>query len=173
MKLRSSNIIMMISVAVSAMILGIESAKAASLDGSLVNLVVCKSPGKAVADAASANTGASISGSGKKSATFGKAVRTLRVYESKSGPESGCLATYSKTNVEKTVGSSRQTKQCHSILEGIRKNLESSNWSCKQATDPSVVKSTVAAISDTSVDNVMDETDELERELNKPDSTVR
>jgi hypothetical protein len=162
---------MMIAVAVSAMIVGIESAKAANLDGSLVNLVVCKSPGKAVADAA--NAGSANSGAGKKSATFGKAVRTLRVYEGKSGPESGCLATYSKTNVEKTVGSSRQTKQCHSILEGIRKNLESSNWSCKQATDPSVVKSTVAAISDTSVDSVSGESDDLENELNKPDSTVR
>lgn len=171
MMLRSSNIIIVISFAVSAIVVGFQSAKAASLDGSLVNLVVCKSPGKAVSD--SGNAGSSNSGNGKKSATFGKAVRTLRVYESKSGPESGCLATYSKTNVEKTVGSSRQTKQCHSILEGIRKNLESSNWSCKKATDPSVVKSTVAAISDTSVDIVSGESDDLESELNKPESTVR
>lgn len=164
MKLRISNIIAVITVMATVVFVGFDSVKAASLDGSLVNLVVCKSPGKAASDAAAP---------GKKSATFGKAVRTLRIYEGKSGPESGCLATYSKTNVEKTVGSSRQTKQCHSILEGIRKNLESSNWSCKQANDPSVVKSTVAAISDTSVDGVSGESDDLENELNKPDSTVR
>lgn len=142
------------------------AALGASLDGSLVNLVVCKSPGKVPTAAASAG--------GKKSASTGKAVRTLRVYESKPGSETGCLATYSKTNVEKTVGSSRQTKQCQSILDGIRKNLESSNWSCKQAMDPSVVRSLVAASSDVSVDVSSNDSDDLEKELNKPDSaTVR
>jgi hypothetical protein len=171
MKLHGSNFITLVAIAVTVMLVGDSAARAASLDGSLVNLVVCKSPGKTVSD--SSVTSAFTSGSAKKSATFGKAVRTLRVYESKSGPESGCLATYSKTNVEKTVGSSRQTKQCHSILEGIRKNLESSNWSCKQAMDPSVVKSTLAAVSDTSVDSVSGDSDDLENELNNPDSTVR
>lgn len=148
--------------------LSASTSQGATLDGSLVNLVVCKSPGKAVAGATDA---ASIAG-GKKSASAGKAVRTLRVYETKTGAEGGCLATYSKTNVEKTVGSSRLTKQCQSILDGIRKNLESSNWSCKQAMDPSVVKSTVAAVSDTSVDSSASDSDDLEKELNKPEATT-
>lgn len=143
------------------------TSQGATLDGSLVNLVVCKSPGKA----ASGSADVAFMAGGKKTASAGKAVRTLRVYENKSGAE-GCLATYSKTNVEKTVGSSRQTKQCQSILEGIRKNLESSNWSCKQAMDPSVVKSTVAAVSDTSVDSSANEPDDLEKELNRPDATT-
>lgn len=163
MKLRGSKLKAAVLLAIAAISAG-AIAQAASLDGSLVNLVVCKSPGKTVAEAV---------GGGKKSASFGKAVRTLRVYESKAGSESGCLATYSKTNVEKTVGSSRQTRQCQSILDGIRKNLESSNWSCKQAMDPSVVKSTLAAVSDSSVDNSSDDSDDLEKELNKPETTVR
>lgn len=138
----------------------------ASLNGSLVDLVVCKSPGKATSDVAV--IGAS------KSPSAGKAVRTLRVYETKSGEESGCLATYSKTNVEKTVGTSRQTKQCQTILEGIRKNLEASKWACKQAASPSVVKSALAANSDVTVDAQASEADDLEKELNKPEaSTVR
>lgn len=133
----------------------------ARLDGSLVNLVVCKSPGKVPATVV-------VGSSGSKSASVGKAVRTLRVYESKSGGEPSCLATYSKMNIEKTVGSSRQTKQCQSIMNGIRKNLESSSWSCKQAMDPSVVKSLVAAVSDVSVDSAANDSDDLEKELNKP-----
>ncbi len=148
--------------AISAMVF--DSAQAANLDGSLVDLVVCKSPSKATSDLAI--------GGGPKSPSAGKAVRTLRVYETKAGAETGCLATYSKTNIEKTVGSSRQTKQCQNILQGIRKNLVASNWSCKQASSPSVVKSTLAANSDTSIDSSIAEPDELEKELNKPESTA-
>lgn len=168
MKLHGSGILAVLVVCLTAVIVSTPSVRAASLDGSLVNLVICKSPGKAVLDAS-----VSSSNNNKKSSSVGKAVRTLRVYESKAGPESGCLATYSKTNVEKTVGSSRQTRQCQSILNGIRKNLESSNWSCKQAMDPSVVKSTVAALADNSIDSVSSESDDLEKELYKPETTVR
>lgn len=75
----------------------------------------------------------------------GKTVRTLRVYES---PEFGCRATYSKTNVEKVVGASRQASQCGSILDGIRKNLEASSWSCRRAGSASVIQSAEAKLSE-------------------------
>lgn len=85
------------------------------------DFVVCKSPGSA----------------GKP----GKTVRTLRVYES---PEFGCRATYSKINIEKIVGASRSSSQCGGILEGIKKNLEASSWSCKRASTAGMLQSSQA-----------------------------
>ena len=102
--------------------------------------VICKSPGK-IADAPSG-----------KSASAGKAVRTLRLYnavktEGSEGAD-GCRATYSKTNVEQTVGTSRQIQTCQSILSGIQKNLEASSWSCRKVGSMAVLKSSAAASSE-------------------------
>lgn len=104
------------------------------------DVIICKSPGK-------------IDAAAGKSASAGKAVRTLRVYETKEKAESGesldgCRATYSKTNVEQTVGTSRQIQQCQSILFGIQKNLEASNWSCRRAGSMAVLKSAAAETSE-------------------------
>lgn len=119
---------------------------AAAPEGELVSMVVCKSPGKL----------SSSQGSGK-------AVRTLRMY-SQNG-EAGCVATYSKTNIEKTVGTSRMPGQCQSILEGIRKNLESSQWACKQAVSAKILKSALAAETEKALRESESEAD-LEKELN-------
>jgi len=122
------------------------SAWAAAPAGELVNMVVCKSPGKVAA------------GTG-----VGKAVRMLRMYTQDG--DTGCVATYSKTNVERTVGTSRAPGQCQSILEGIRKNLEASHWACKSAASPKVLKSTQAAELDKSLRDSEAES-ALEKELN-------
>lgn len=119
---------------------------AATPEGELVNMVVCKSPGKVAVGSEA-----------------GKAVRMLRMYAQDG--DTGCVATYSKTNVERTVGTSRVSGQCQSILEGIRKNLEASNWACKSAASPKVLKSIQAA----ELDKALRESDAeaaLEKELN-------
>ena len=67
-----------------------------------------------------------------------KGVRTLRVYE---GDDQTCKATYSKTELEQTVGLNRSNKQCDSILAGIQKTLEESNWNCKKMKSVSVLES--------------------------------
>lgn len=98
--------------------------------------VICKSPGR-VAE-----------GSG----AAGKAVRTLRVYETKKtdAPDSsdGCRATYSKTNNEQVVGTSRQIQTCQTILSGIQKNLEASNWNCRRVGAMGILKSKAAVSSE-------------------------
>ena len=112
----------------------------AETEGRVQEVVICKSPGKS-ADAV---------GGGKSA---GKSVRTLRVYETKEKTETGesadgCRATYSKTNVEQTVGTSRQIGQCQTILMGIQKNLEASKWSCRKAGSMAVLKSSAAETSE-------------------------
>lgn len=134
------------SLAVLAVLGVTSSANAVSPDGELVNMVVCKSPGRVAA------------GSG-----VGKAVRMLRMYTQDG--DTGCVATYSKTNVERTVGTSRVPGQCQSILEGIRKNLEASQWACKNATSPKVLRSAQAAELDKSLRESASEA-ALEKELN-------
>lgn len=114
----------------------------AQTESRVQEIVICKSPGKVET---SSLTGKSV----------GKSVRTLRVYETKDKSESGeavegCRATYSKTNGEQTVGSSRQIQQCQSILRGIQKNLEASHWTCRRAGPMAVLKSTAAATSEAS-----------------------
>lgn len=132
-----------ISVAMISMIFA--GAAFAQSSGRVQDVVICKSPGK-IADAVSGKP--VVAGS-----SAGRAVRTLRVYETKEKNESGestegCRATYSKTNVEQTVGTSRQVQQCQSILAGIRKNLEASNWSCRSAGTMAVLKSSAAESSE-------------------------
>ena len=100
------------------------------------DLIICKSPGRIDEARAAASTGASV----------GKAVRMLRVYKTKDVATDGttmegCRATYSKTNVEQTVGSSRQRQQCRNIIEGIQKNLEASNWKCRSVETANTLKS--------------------------------
>lgn len=78
-----------------------------------------------------------------------KSVRTLRVYETNEKNENGenaegCRATYTKSGDEQTVGTSRQVQQCQTILSGIRKNLEASNWTCRQVGTMATLKSTAA-----------------------------
>ncbi|CAN5404601.1 hypothetical protein BH10BDE1_BH10BDE1_30510 [soil metagenome] len=113
----------------------------AETSGSVQDLIICKSPGK-LADA--------VVG---KSVTAGRSVRTLRVYETREKSESGestegCRATYSKTGVEQTVGTSRQLQHCQSILSGIQKNLEASKWSCRHVGMVAVLKTNAAESSE-------------------------
>lgn len=93
--------------------------------GHLIQLTVCKSPGVV------------IHGEAK-----GKAVRLLRMYEQKG--ENPCLATYSKSNVEKMVGVSRYPRGCQGYLDGIRKNLEASHWECRNSEKPNILMSAKA-----------------------------
>ena len=58
-----------------------------------------------------------------------KNVRTLRSDKTSDG---GCRAVYTKQGVDQVVGSSMHIGGCESILEGIRKTLESSVWKCKE-----------------------------------------
>ena len=107
------------------------------------DIVICKSPAKEAAPG--------------KTSTAGRAVRTLRIYETKEKNANGetadgCRATYTKTNVEQTVGTSRQLQQCQSILNGIQKNLEASNWSCRRAGPMAVLRSSAAEASEAMVD---------------------
>jgi hypothetical protein len=117
----------------------------AAPEGELVSMVICKSPGIVSSSQAS-----------------GKAVRTLRLYSQ--GEETGCVATYSKTNIERTVGSSRIAGQCRSILEGIQKNLESSQWACKHAASAKIMKSKLAAENEKALREAESES-QLEKEL--------
>lgn len=93
--------------------------------GNLVQLTVCKSPGVVT------------NGEAK-----GKAVRLLRMYEQKG--ENPCLATYSKSNVEKMVGVSRYPRGCQGYIDGIRKNLEASHWECRNSEKPNILMSAKA-----------------------------
>ena len=114
----------------------------AETSANVQDLVICKSPGAKPTEAI-----------GGKTSTAGKSVRTLRVYGTKEKTESGesaegCRATYSKTNVEQTVGTSRQLQQCQTILSGIQKNLEASKWSCRHVGTVAVLKTSAAESSE-------------------------
>lgn len=58
-----------------------------------------------------------------------KAVRTLRTDKN---PDGGCRAVYTKFGVDQVVGASLKPNGCDTILEGIRKTLESNVWKCKE-----------------------------------------
>lgn len=64
-----------------------------------------------------------------------KTVRTLRTDKSSEG---GCRAVYTKLGVDQVVGASLNANGCESILDGIRKTLESNVWKCKEAKEASV-----------------------------------
>lgn len=63
-----------------------------------------------------------------------KAVRTLRADKT----EVGCSAIYTKQGIDQIVGSSTKENACSSILENIRKTLETSIWKCKDVKQASV-----------------------------------
>ncbi len=114
----------------------------AAPDLQIREIIICKSPVKDPVDGKS---------------TPRRAVRTLRIYETKEKSDSGentegCRATYTKTNVEQTVGTSRQLQQCRAILGGIQKNLEASSWSCRHAGPMAVLRSSAAEASEAQVD---------------------
>jgi hypothetical protein len=96
-------------------------------------MIICKSPGRIVG----------MEGSEAQGKTVGRAVRTLRLYDNVTDENGvlGCRATYSKTNIEQTVGSGRNRGHCQGILSGIQKNLENSHWVCRKAGGVSVLKS--------------------------------
>ncbi len=128
-----------VSVCFSVLFSSVSSAAEPTLK--VQDIVICKSPAK----------------ENGKTSTAGRAVRTLRIYETKEKNENGesadgCRATYTKTNVEQTVGTSRQLQQCQSILNGIQKNLEASNWSCRRAGPMAVMRSSAAEASEAMID---------------------
>ena len=58
-----------------------------------------------------------------------KVVRTIRITK-----ENGlCKTNYSKDGKSQMIGSGLNPASCQKILEGVRKNLEASNWSCREA----------------------------------------
>lgn len=129
-----------VSVAV-AMVLLIPLASVVEATPRVQEIVICKSPAKDEA--------------GKTVA--GRPVRTLRIYETKEKNENGestdgCRATYTKTTVEQTVGTSSRIQQCQSILTGIQKNLEASNWNCRKAGPMAIMRSSAAEASEAMVD---------------------
>lgn len=137
----------------------------AGTSGQVQDLVICKSPGKSTE---------SVAG---KSASAGKSVRTLRVYETNEKSESGesldgCRATYSKTNSEQIVGTSRQIQQCQSILSGIQKNLEASNWSCRHVGTVAVLKTTAAASSEALSKNTSEGSSEFKSDSKAVEKSV-
>ena len=125
-------------------VLGHVSEAVAATSDKVQETVICKSPGKIAGNTSDALVG--------KSASAGKAVRTLRLYgavKNENGESGdGCRATYSKTNVEQVVGTSRQIQTCQSILSGIQKNLEASSWSCRKVGAMAVLKSNAAESSE-------------------------
>ena len=64
-----------------------------------------------------------------------KVVRTLRTDKSSDG---GCRAVYTKLGVDQVVGTSLRANGCETILDGIRKTLESNIWKCKEAKEATV-----------------------------------
>lgn len=115
------------------------------------DLIICKSPGRVDESRAAASAPAA-------GASVGKAVRMLRVYKTQDvGSDGtsmeGCRATYSKSSVEQTVGSSRLRQQCRNIIVGIQKNLEASQWTCRTVQAASVMKSKAVLTSEASSPN--------------------
>ena len=54
-------------------------------------------------------------------------VRTIRVEKS----TQSCKTTYTKNGEDKIVGKSKTENVCIEVLTNIKKNLEESNWKCK------------------------------------------
>lgn len=115
------------------------------------DLIICKSPGRV--DETRTAASAPVAGT-----SVGKAVRMLRVYKTQDvGSDGtsleGCRATYSKSNVEQTVGSSRQRQQCRNIIVGIQKNLEASQWTCRTVQTANAMKSKAVLTSEANSSN--------------------
>lgn len=135
-----------IAVLVGSVGLNGRSALAEESASRVQEIIICKGPGNNA-------TTAAVSGQ----LSIGRTVRTLRIYGTKEKTDGGatidgCRATYTKTSVEQTVGASRQIQQCQSIIQGIQKNLEASNWSCRRAGPMAILRSNAAEASEAMID---------------------
>jgi hypothetical protein len=75
---------------------------------------------------------------------LGAEVRTLRVTKLEDGQ---CRTLYSKGGKDQNVGQAKSSAVCVSVLESIRKNLESQNWKCKDISQSEVSESASDQIS--------------------------
>lgn len=64
-----------------------------------------------------------------------KEVRTMRVQV---GGDGLCRAYYAKVGVEKSVGSGRNVESCVGFVNGIKTNLEKSDWNCRDISDTKI-----------------------------------
>lgn len=58
-----------------------------------------------------------------------KVIRTIRV--EKSGDKERCETVYTKSGVDRSVGSGIHLASCRQFAENIRRNLEVANWKCQ------------------------------------------
>lgn len=66
---------------------------------------------------------------------LGKEVRTLRI---EPGPTS-CKAIYTKAGIDSNIGTSvMNSNGCNGIVDGVRKNIESAGWKCKEAKEAKI-----------------------------------
>lgn len=68
-----------------------------------------------------------------------KTIRTLRM--DPADKEEPCTTTYTKSGVDKVVGSGRHTSTCVKIMGNIRENLEQAGWTCKDISASSISSS--------------------------------
>ena len=64
-----------------------------------------------------------------------KQVRTIRVFISKQGV---CTTYYQRDGSEKSVGSGKNHDSCMKFLDSIKRNLEKSNWSCRDISSTTI-----------------------------------
>ncbi len=58
-------------------------------------------------------------------------IRTLRV---EVGKDNSCVTNYSKTGIDRVVGSGVHVESCKRFLNNVKGNLQGAGWSCKKAT---------------------------------------
>ena len=63
-----------------------------------------------------------------------KIVRTVRITKEKGL----CRTNYTKDGKTSMIGSGMNPASCQKVLEGVRKNLEASHWSCRDVKASSV-----------------------------------
>lgn len=63
-----------------------------------------------------------------------KIVRTVRITKEKGL----CKTRYTKEGKTQDIGSGMNPSSCQKVLEGVRKNLEASHWSCRDVKASSV-----------------------------------
>ncbi len=63
-----------------------------------------------------------------------KIVRTVRITKEKGL----CRTNYTKDGKTQMIGSGMNPTSCQKVLEGVRKNLEASHWSCRDVKESSV-----------------------------------
>ncbi len=55
------------------------------------------------------------------------------------GPDNGCQTMYTKYGKTERVGWGKNFAGCTQILENVQKNLEGSDWKCKDKTEQRIV----------------------------------